>query len=275
MASHTQRARSSFRGQSAINQDAADGGYWHEEALAESLSRWRRDPRGARLALSIFGPDALKASSGGASSMADPAAKPDLRAWMRWPDGSEREAYISAKLARIGSTDSPDRPMHHAARIKFEDADQHGLLPVEAFDVRGAILSHFIDGESLSRQDPAISQRALAHFCDHWRLVARSAIQGLAAPCASHLVISLAEIQGDGTLALQSTRSMSSEDAIAALCAMPPSLSAPRDGQVGTIGSKMMHIQRGQALSLGVQRDIQIKINVGALYLAAKELPDF
>lgn len=275
MASHTQREHSSFRGQSAINQDAADGGYWHEEALAGALSRWRRDPLGARLALSIFGQDVLRASSGGASSMADPAAKPDLRAWMRWPDGSEREAHISAKLARIGSTDSPDRPMHHAARIKFEDADQHGLLPVEAFDVRGAILSHFIDGESLSRQDPAIADKALAHFKAHWSVVARSAIQGMSAPFASHLVISLAKIQEDGALTLQSSRSMSAEDAIAALCAAPPSLSAPRDGQVGTIGSKMMHIQRGQALSLGSQRDIQIKINVGALYLAAGELPDF
>lgn len=275
MQAHHQREASAYRGQSATNQDAADGGYWHEAALAGALSRWRRDPLGARLALSIFGPDALRASAGGAASMADPAAKPDLRAWMRWPDGLEREAHISAKLARMGSTDSPERPMHHAARVKFDDASLHGLLPQDAFDVRGAILSHFIDGESLSRQEPEIAAKALAHFQDQWATVARSAIQGMSAPFASHLVISMAKIQDGGSLVIQSTRSMSVADAIAALCAHPPALSAPRDGQVGTIGSKMMHIQRGQALSLGAQRDIQIKINVGALYLAAGDLPDF
>lgn len=261
--------------QSAINQDAADGGYWHQRALASALRHWRSDRLGARLALALFGPDLFGASSCGAEPMEDPAAKPDILAWMVGSDGVKRLRHISAKLARIGSTDDPARPMHHAARVKFDEAGAHGLLPDDDLEVRSALLSHFIDGEPLARQDPDLARRAMAHLRSQWDLVARSAIEGLPHPRATHLVISLAEVQPDGSLRLAHTRSMPSSDAIAALARDAPSMSAPREGQVGTLGSRMMHIQRGQALSLGAQRDIQIKINAGALFLLAPPLSEF
>lgn len=260
-------------GQAAINQDAADGGYWHQRALIDALARWRTSMLGARLALGLFGPMALHAKSMGANPMADPAAKPDLMAWMIDSDGQRREIFVSAKLARIGSTDSDARPMHHAGRVKFEDAPHHGLLPENDIELRGALLSHFVDGEPLSRQEANISSRALDFLAENWRTIARSAIAGQAAPHADFVAVSLAEAQEDGTLALRSTRIMTAQDAIDVLCQTAPTHSDPRDGQVGTIGSKFMHIQRGQALSLGEQRDIQIKINAGALHAAAADLP--
>jgi hypothetical protein len=113
----------------------------------------------------------------------------------------------------------------------------------------------------------------LAFLAAHWRRVASSAIEGVGAPRPDVVAISLADAQDDGTLVLKSTRLLSAGQAIDVLCQLPPVLSDPRDGQVGTIGSKYMHIQRGQALSLGPQRDIQIKINAGALHSAASELP--
>jgi hypothetical protein len=261
---------------SQTHQDAADGGFWHERALVEALRRWRRDPLGARLAMALFGPEALRAQSGGADLMEDAAAKPDLRAWMEWGPGTRREALVSAKLARAGSTDGPERPMHHAARVRFEDAALHGLLPPnDAFEARGALLAHFIDGEPLSAQDPALAAAAMAHLASSWETVARSAIEGLGDPKATHLVISVAHVAPDGSLSLSSTHAMEAAGAIALLSSLAPSMSSPREGQIGTLGSRLMHIQRGQALSMGAQRDIQIKINVGALRAACAELPDF
>lgn len=268
-------ARAARSGQSAINQDAADGGYWHQRELAHALSRWRSDRLGARLALALFGPDLLRAASCGAEPMEDPAAKPDLVAWMVDANGLRRFCHISAKLARIGSTDDPARPMHHAARVKFDEAGPHGLLPDDDLEVRSAMLSHFIDGEPLARQDPRLAERAMARLRLSWSLVARSAIEGLKSPQATHLVISLASVEPDGSLRLAHTRALPSADAIEALTRDAPSMSCPREGQVGTLGSRMMHIQRGQALSLGAQRDIQIKINAGALFLHAPPLGEF
>ena len=260
-----------YTGQSAINQDAADGGYWHQRMLISALTHWRRNPLGARLALGLFGMEALSAQAIGAEGMSDPSAKPDLTAWMVL-NGQRVERNISAKLARIGSTDSDARPMHHAARVKFDDAGAHGLLPDDDFELRGALLAHFIDGESLSRQDPVVAQRALAWLRVKWPMVARSAIEGMEFPKADTLVISLAKAQEDGSLSLVETRLLSAEWAISELISLQPNMSEPREGQVGTIGSKMMHIQRGQALSVGYQRDIQIKINAGALFSAANPL---
>ena len=266
--------RPGYLGQSAINQDAADGGYWHQRALIIALTRWRGDPFGARLAMALFGPDLLAAKSCGAEPMADPSAKPDLRAWMIDKNGATRHAMVSAKLARLGSTDSSARPMHHAARVKFDDAADHGLLPHDDLEIRSALLGHFIDGESLSRQDPEIAARAMAHLSASWPLVARCALEGLGYPRATHVVVSFAEALEDGSLSLLQTRALPMQDAIAVLLTEPPSMSEPREGQVGTLGSRLMHIQRGQALSLGPQRDIQIKINAGALFEAALALPD-
>jgi hypothetical protein len=262
------------QGQSAINQDAADGGYWHQRALIEALRHWRADPLGARLALSIFGPALWAARSCGAEPMEDPSAKPDLMAWMVGSDGARIERHISAKLARIGATDSPARPMHHAARVTFEEASEHGLLPESDLEIRSSLLSHFIDGEPLARQDPERAERAMAFLRDHWGLVALSAIEGLGDPRATHVAISLAQALPDGSLRLAQTRTMPSSAAIALLSREAPTMSDPREGQVGTLGSRWMHIQRGQALSLGPQRDIQIKINAGALFLAASALPE-
>lgn len=265
---------SQYLGQSAINQDAADGGYWHQRELIAALSRWRSDPLGARLLCALFGDAILSARSAGAEPMADPSAKPDLRAWMIGRDGQSIQAHISAKLARIGSTDSPARPMHHAARVTFENASAHGLMPEHDLEARSALLSHFVDGEPLAHQGTPSATAALDHLRASWVQVARSAIEGMREPKARWLVISLAEPQADGTLRIAQTRLMSSESAIALLISEEISPSSPRDGQVGTIGNRMMHIQRGQALSLGAQRDIQIKINAAALFYAAPVLED-
>lgn len=264
---------SQFSGQSATNQDAADGGYWHQRLLIESIRRWRQSPLGARLVLGLFGTQALSASGAGAEPMQDPSAKPDLMAWLSLPDGTRLERFISAKLARVGSTDSDERPMHHAARVKFEDADRHGMLPPDDLEIRSALLSHFIDGEPLAFRDPELSMRAMAFLRSGWPMVARSAIEGIDQPKADIVAISKAETLGDGTLQLVETRLISSMEAISALLAEMPKMSSPREGQVGTLGSRLIHIQRGQAQSLGHQRDIQIKINAGALFSVAQPLP--
>lgn len=262
-----------YTGQSAINQNAADGGYWHQHKLIEALNNWRSNPLGARLGLALFGSDLLRARSAGARPMDDPSAKPDLLAWMVDERGTRQEALVSAKLAREGSTASPARPMHHAARVKFEDAEAHGLLPADDLESRSALLSHFLDGESLSRREPEVRERAMVHLRSSWARAAACAVQGHAEPHAGWVVVSIASESPDGTLALALTRALRAADAVAALSAEPPEASEPREEQVGTIGSRMMHIQRGQALSLGAQRDIQVKINAGALFELAPELP--
>jgi hypothetical protein len=264
---------SQYSGQSATNQDAADGGYWHQRLLIESIRRWRQSPLGARLVLSLFGSDALSALGAGAEPMQDPSAKPDLMVWLTLANENRLERFVSAKLARVGSTDSADRPMHHAARVKFEDADRHGMLPADDLEIRSALLSHFIDGEALAFQDPELSMRAMAFLRSGWPLVARSAIEGIDQPKADFVAISKALPQSDGTLQLVETRLISSIEAIRALLADPPKMSSPKEGQVGTLGSRLLHIQRGQAQSLGHQRDIQIKINAGALFALAPPLP--
>ena len=263
-----------YEGQSAINQDAADGGYWHQRQLIEALNNWRSNPLGARLAMALFGENALRAKACGAEPMEDPSAKPDLRAWMRKPDGEIVEAWVSAKLARIGSTDSEERPMHHAARIKFEEADEHGLLPGNDLEIRSALLSHFIDGESIARIDPELRARCMAWLSSGWATAARSAIEGLGSPRATHLVVSLAKNSSGGQLELAGTRCIKAGQAAILAAGEAPKASEPREGQVGTIGGKWMHIQRGQALSSGPQRDIQIKINAAAFYASSPELPE-
>lgn len=258
-----------------MNTDAADGGLWHQDELRRRLAKWRSDPIGAPLAISLFGLDTLKkASSAGAERMEDITAKPDLRAWVK-PIGthSRLEALISAKLISAEMTTSLSRANHHAARVKFEEAHLHGLLPENDYQIKGSLLEHFIDGEALSRQSPEAIESALAHFKTQWPLIARSALQGLRAPFAQFLVVSTAEGKAStGALSLIETRCCTIEDAIALLISEPPALSSPREGQVGTIGNRLMHLQRGQALSLGIQRDIQIKINAQALFNAMDPL---
>lgn len=266
--------RNPFAMKSLMNTDAADGGLWHQDELCRRLSKWRSDPIGAPLAISLFGLDALKkASFAGAHRMEDLTAKPDLRAWIRSNSGLESGALISAKLISAKMTSSISRANHHAARVKFEDAHLHGLLPADDFQVRGSLLEHFIDGEALSRQSEDAITQALHHFKTQWPLIARCALQGFQAPYAEFLVISIAEGKAsEQGLTLIETRCCSIDKAIEFLVTEPPSLSSPRDGQVGTIGSSLMHLQRGQALSLGVQRDIQIKINAQALFNAMPSL---
>lgn len=262
-----------YTGQSAINQDAADGGYWHQRALIEALSSWRSSELGARLALALFGAAALGARAIGAEPMDDPSCKPDLVAWLQPAEGARVSARVSAKLARLDSTSDSSRPMHHAGRARFEEAHLHGILPENDLEARAALLGHFVDGEPLARQEPASRDRAMLFLRAGWPLVAASAIRGIHDPRATHLVISTARALPDGSLQLAETRATPVEAAIAALLADPPELTDPREGQVGTLGSRMMHIQRGQALSLGEQRDVQIKVNAGALFALCPELP--
>lgn len=262
-----------YTGQSAVNQDAADGGYWHQRALIEALASWRSSELGARLAMALFGPDALGARAIGAEPMDDPSCKPDLLAWIQPLHGARVQAQVSAKLARLDSTSESARPMHHAGRARFEEAHLHGLLPEHDLEARAALLGHFVDGEPLARQDESARAVAMACLSASWAQVARSAICGLKDPRATHLVISLARTRPDGSLELAETRCMPAESAVFALAASPPELTDPREGQVGTLGNRLMHIQRGQALSLGPQRDIQTKINAGALFKMCQSLP--
>lgn len=257
-----------------INTDAADGGLWHQDELCRRLSKWRSDPLGATLACALFGAPVLaRAKSAGADRMEDAAAKPDLIAWALLSDGSRVESRVSAKLISGEMTASTSRASHHAARVKFEEAHEHGLLPELDFTLKGALLEHFIDGEALARREPETIESALAHYKKSWPLIARCAVRGLAEPFAHSLVISVAQGKAsEGGLALIETRCWPIETAIAFLLGEPPALSSPRDGQVGVIGSRLMHLQRGQALSLGAQRDIQIKINAQALFNAMPPL---
>lgn len=261
-------------GKRLINTDAADGGFWHQDELCRRLSRWRSDPIGATLACALFGGPAMsRAKSAGAERMEDTAAKPDLIAWALLGDGSRLESRVSAKLISGAMTASTSRASHHAARVRFEEAPEHGLLPALDFTLKGALLEHFIDGEALSRREPELIQNALAHFQANWPTIARCAVRGLAEPFAHALVISVAHGKASqGGLDLTETRCWPIEKAIEFLIQEPPSLSSPREGQVGVIGSRLMHLQRGQALSLGAQRDIQIKINAQALFDAMPPL---
>lgn len=257
-----------------INTDAADGGLWHQDELCRRLSRWRSDPVGATLACALFGAQALsRAKAAGAERMEDTAAKPDLIAWALLSDGTRLESRVSAKLISGEMTASVSRASHHAARVRFEEAHDHGLLPALDFALKGALLEHFIDGEALSRREPEVIQNALDHFQKNWPTIARCAVRGLAEPFAHALVISVANGKAsEGGLSLTETRCWPIERAIEFLLNEPPGLSSPREGQVGVIGSRLMHLQRGQALSLGAQRDIQIKINAQALFNAMPPL---
>lgn len=257
-----------------MNTDAADGGLWHQDELRRRLARWRSDPIGATLACALFGSSAVSGASGaGAEPMEDTAAKPDFKVWIQLPGQERSRVLVSAKLISAEMTASAGRPNHHAARVKFEEAHEHGLLPISNLELKGALLEHFIDGEALARREPPVIEAALAHYREQWPLVARSALRGLKEPFAEFLVISVATGKAsEGAMTLVETRCCRIESAIEALLAEPPSLSSPREGQVGTIGSRLMHIQRGQALSLGAQRDIQIKINAQALFNAMPPL---
>lgn len=262
-----------YTGQSAVNQDAADGGYWHQRVLIEALLSWRSSELGARLALALFGSEALGARALGAEPMDDPSCKPDLLAWLQPQHGGRVQAYVSAKLSRLDSTSDSSRPMHHAGRARFEEAHLHGLLPEHNLEARAALLEHFVDGEPLARQDESARDVAMTCLRASWPLVAHSAICGLKDPRATHLVISVARARDDGSLELAETRCMLAHSAVSALGALAPELTDPREGQVGTLGNRLMHIQRGQALSLGAQRDIQTKINAGALFKTCSPLP--
>lgn len=258
----------------ADSKAAADGGLWHQEEILRRLALWRADPIGLGVAIALFGTDALSARRVSPLRMDDPAAKPDFGARIEMPDGSCRSALISAKLIRGSMTRSDARPAHHASRVKFEEAHLHGLLPESSLLARSALLEHFIDGEPLSAQPIDRREAALDHLAAHWGLIARSALEGLRDPKPSFLLISVAESSAaDASLSLSETRVLPIEEAIRLASSGAPSLSAPRDGQIGTIGTRWMTLQRGQALSSGPQRDIQTKINAAALFGQAPPLP--
>jgi len=351
------------RSASERNQQAVDGGLWHQEEICKRLARWRSDPIGWGIARSIFGAQSLKeARVIEPRRMLDAIAKPDLAA--RWIslDGEARSEHISAKLIASQPGASLSRPVHHAGRVRFEVAQEHGILPDDPL-VAGWILEHFIDGEPLSARAPEEAERALEHFRAQWARVARAAIGGQDAPRAGWLLISMAQWPGTPDLflgdaqyvpikvrqalaqaeaeaqeraleaahqnarhsarenaqkdaasgpgvetetneldeeansdaedageaflgaknesdsqepivpRLVETRILSMERAVEILASEPPTLSRPRESQVGSIGSRLMLVQRGQARSLGPQRDIQVKICAGALFEAAGPLP--
>ncbi len=255
------------------SKSAADGGLWHQEEILERLRRWRADSLGFALALALFGEDAARALRLEPLRLSDPSAKPDLGARLLLPGGLSRQALVSAKLIAGEMTSSAERPSHRASRAKFEQAHLHGILPESDLLARAALLEHFIDGEPLSSQDPARRERALAHLRSCWRRIAASALEGLCDPKPDFLLISRAERIGSSWRLLE-TRLLPLSLAIDLAAEGSPAASSPREGQIGTLGTRMLHLQRGQALSLGEQRDIQTKINAAALFALAPPLPE-
>lgn len=255
------------------HQDSAQGGLLHELAWVDRLRSFRRDPWGARAALAFFGSESC--SSGSpllADRWADRSAKPDLCARL-----GDQRALISVKLIREGSsTDSDSGPMHHAARWRFESAHLEGALPDPAdpsgAPARAALLSHFIDGEPLGAQPAEARAAALDFLIASWDRICHSAVAGSGSDPADWLLI--ARESASDPAELLDARALRVDQAVAFLRSEPPSIKPPKDGQIGTLGSRLLHLQRGQALSLGAQRDIQIKINAKALFDRAEPLPE-
>jgi hypothetical protein len=309
------------RSASERNQQAVDGGMWHQEEICRRLARWRVDPVGWGLARSLFGAEMLSdARVIEPRRVLDSIAKPDLAA--RWISlhGEAQTAFVSAKLIASQPGASLSRPVHHAGRVRFEVAQSHGLLPEDPI-VAGWILEHFIDGEPLSARPAHEAERALEHFREAWPRVALAALAGQDEPRAQWLLVSMAQWPGtpelflgdaayvpvaerrqqeeadraaaeeraargdpepddeeepidpDARPRLVETRLISVQRAAELIASEPPTLSRPRETQVGSIGSRLMLVQRGQARSLGPQRDVQVKICAAALFEAAGPLP--
>lgn len=265
----------SFSRRAIIREDsklAADGGLWHQEEILSRLARWRADPLGLALAIALFGPDAPKARSLAPLRLSDLSAKPDFGARLLPLSGAPRDALVSAKLIAGAMTSSDARASHHASRAKFSEAHLHGILPESDLLARAALLEHFIDGEPLARQSPERLEAGLSHLRAHWGAIARAALEGLSNPKPSFLLISRAEREGDSWRLLE-TRLLPMGRAVELASEGIPSASEPREGQVGTLGTRMLHLQRGQSLASGPQRDIQTKVNAAALFEAAGPLP--
>lgn len=55
-------------------------------------------------------------------------------------------------------------PTHHVGRINFKKAIEYALFDSINLDVNSAILSHFVDGQSLAFQDDSTKNKVLAHL---------------------------------------------------------------------------------------------------------------
>lgn len=251
------------------NSLAAKDGLAAQSWLVRELILWRRSFTGAGVIRSLF-PDAELPFVRRVISeeYVGTSRKPDLWVQLLFADDSvSKREEVSAKLISYGMSDDGTRPSHHASRVPFRDAARHGIFPSDDAEVEAALLEHFVEGESLGRRNDVVSERTLAFFQTSKAFIARAAVAGVAPPFASSIAI----IREDGDGARE-VRVLSCERAIELLSSPPFVFSSPSDGRVGTIGNNLIHLQRGQALSVGEQRDIQIKINAKALFDAAPRL---
>lgn len=276
------------------NQNAADGGYWHQQWAQQTFRQWRIDPIGYGWAHFLTRSNLSSLEGIQARPHLLPQSKSDLRIELHWDDGRIDRYGVSAKMMREGVTDNPDaRSMHHASRVKFQDAPQWHIMTPDNLDINAAILSHFVDGHPLSLQESEIKNQTLAWIQSQWQTIAQFALSGgpLEPEPADLLLISKAQILDQNSLSLHEWQIFSDphhdcqwfisdsrlifiSEALRCIAQEPITVSLPKDGQLGTIGNSFMHLQRGQALSAGEQKDIQIKINAAALWQWAGLMPN-
>lgn len=259
-----------------MNTEAAEGGLWHQEEIIRRINLWRTLPSGTRLVLGFWSLEELRNTRTiEARLMENLVAKPDFKIIRTSKQGQVEEILVSAKLISAQMTASTSRPNHHAARVRFEEAHEHGLLPDNDIDLKGLILSHFIDGESLSRREAEEQEKVRVFYQSQWGKIIECALAGLRTPKAEFLLISTAHSRhSEQGLEVIETKVGAIKPVVEWLAQTPVKLSNPREGQVGTIGNEFVHLQRGQALSLGAQKDIQIKMNAQAIFDHWDSLPE-
>ena len=249
------------------NSLTAKGGFEHQREFIRLMERWRIDPIAARIAITLFGHTSCCHSSHlMAGPYPDATAKPDvLVKLIPLGSGSPQIARVSLKM--ISTEQLSGGPTHHAGRVPFRDARDAKLFPTNDPLLEAALLEHFVDGESISTKSPDLLARLSAYFSGPNLIdIALLALRGPEEKGLDDFIVITKSTSTPNFVKINDVRILPTVEA-ATLCAQTPfTASIPNEGRVGTIGNSYLHLQRGQALSAGEQRDIQLKINALALF---------